>query len=192
MNDESQLYCTTFPTPLGEFSIAVDETGAVVATAFGDEQALRTRLEAPKSRSGAASSRRIAPSICLLRDPGRTAAARAQVEAYFQAAGHAFTLPLAPRGTPFQKRIWDALGRIPFGETRSYGEVARQLVSSARAVGRANATNPICLIVPCHRVIGADGSLTGFAFGTALKERLLEHEGALPAHWKPFGETRLK
>ena len=85
-------------------------------------------------------------------------------------------MPLAPAGTAFQQRVWKALLRIPFGRTRSYGEIARELRSSARAVGRANSTNPVCLIVPCHRVIGADGSLTGFAFGEDLKRRLLEHE----------------
>jgi methylated-DNA-[protein]-cysteine S-methyltransferase len=70
------------------------------------------------------------------------------------------------------------LRKIPSGETRSYGELARQLGSSPRAVGRANATNPICLIVPCHRVIGADGSMTGYAFGEKIKRRLLEIESA--------------
>jgi len=88
-------------------------------------------------------------------------------------------VPLAPIGTEFQKRVWDALCAIPVGETRGYAQLAGQLGSpqAARAVGRANATNPICLFVPCHRVIGADGSLTGFAFGEDIKRKLLEHEG---------------
>ena len=91
-----------------------------------------------------------------------------------------FTLKLAPSGTPFQQGVWAALQRIPFGESRSYGQIATELGNpgASRAVGRANATNPIALIVPCHRVIGSDGSLTGFAFGEDIKRRLLAHEGA--------------
>jgi methylated-DNA-[protein]-cysteine S-methyltransferase len=111
-----------------------------------------------------------------LPDETRTRDAREQVLAYFRGDRRAFALELAPAGTVFQQRVWAALGRIPYGETRSYGELARALRSSPRAVGRANATNPIVLIVPCHRVIGADGALTGFAFGEKIKRRLLDHE----------------
>ena len=82
------------------------------------------------------------------------------------------------RGTGWQKAVWEALTRIPYGETRAYGQIAAMVgrPKSSRAVGRANATNRLPLVVPCHRVIGADGSLTGFAGGTHLKVRLLEHE----------------
>jgi methylated-DNA-[protein]-cysteine S-methyltransferase len=159
-----KAYYDTFPTPVGEFSIAIDAAGAILATAFGSETALRHRL--------------ISASIELHRAPQNVAAARIQVAAYFARDRHEFDLPLAPAGTPFQRRVWTALQKIPFGETRSYGALAKTLRSGARAIGRANATNPICLIVPCHRVIGADGSLTGFAFGEAVKRRLLQHEGA--------------
>jgi methylated-DNA-[protein]-cysteine S-methyltransferase len=154
----------TFSTPLGEFSAAVDERGAVVATAFGDVAALRAR----------------ARKCHLLNDTSQLRDVRDQVRAYFAGERREFTLPLAPEGTPFQQRVWQALRAIPFGETRSYGELARALGNAAasRAVGRANATNPICLLVPCHRVIGADGSLTGFAFGEDTKRQLLEHEHA--------------
>src|SRR5262249_27128668 len=102
-----------------------------------------------------------------------------QVLDYFAGKRRDFDLELAPQGTPFQQRVWEALQRIPFGATRSYGELAAQLgnAKASRAVGRANATNPVCVIVPCHRVIGADGSLTGFAYGENLKRKLLEHEG---------------
>src|SRR5205807_8092287 len=93
-------------------------------------------------------------------------------------ARRTFDLPLAPSGTPFQRRVWDELLTIPFGETLSYGALAERLGSSARAVGGAVGSNPICVIIPCHRVIGADGSLTGFAFGTDMKRALLELEGA--------------
>ncbi len=158
-------YFDTFTTPLGSFSVAVNAAGAVVATAFGPAPALRSRLGGCQ----------------LLVDNPRVAVARTEILAYFAGERRAFELTLAPMGTPFQQRVWSALQRIPFGETRSYGELAAQLgrPGAARAVGRANATNPICLIVPCHRVIGADGSLTGFAFGEDIKRRLLEHEGAL-------------
>jgi len=157
-------FCT-FPTPLGIMSLATDDSGAIVATAFGGQDALGTRFAAGE----------------LVRDNERTKEAREQIAAYFARERRNFTLRLAPQGTPFQLRVWTALRAIPFGGTRSYGELARELESSPRAVGRANATNPICLIVPCHRVIGADGSLTGFAFGEELKRRLLIHEGAWPA-----------
>lgn len=92
-------------------------------------------------------------------------------------------MPLAARGTDFQRAVWAELSRIPFGETRSYGEIARRIgkPTSVRAVGAANGANPISLIVPCHRVIGADGSLTGFGGGLEMKRLLLEREGVLLA-----------
>ncbi|HEX6060089.1 MAG TPA: methylated-DNA--[protein]-cysteine S-methyltransferase [Gemmatimonadaceae bacterium] len=109
------------------------------------------------------------------------AAARAQLEAYFAGALTAFDLPLAARGTPFQERVWRALRDIAYGETISYAELARRIGEPAavRAVGHANGRNPLPLVVPCHRVIGADGSLTGFGGGIERKRWLLEHEGAL-------------
>jgi len=158
------LAFASFTTPMGLFSVAVGPDGALAAAAFGDRGALASRLR------GAA----------LVPDERRAAPARAQVEEWFRGERRAFSVPLAPSGTPFQRRVWDALCAIPFGETRSYAQVARTVGSSARAVGRANATNPICLIVPCHRVIGADGSLTGYAFGEDAKRRLLEFEAAAP------------
>jgi methylated-DNA-[protein]-cysteine S-methyltransferase len=153
---------TRFDTPMGAFSVAVDPAGAVAATVFGGEDALRARLR----------------GATLVADPRRTAAARRQLEAWFGGRRREFSVELSPAGTPFQRRVWDALRKIPFGKTRSYGDVARIVGSSPRAVGRANATNPICLIVPCHRVIGSDGSLTGYAFGEDRKRRLLEFEAA--------------
>lgn len=114
-------------------------------------------------------------------DDARLAECRAQLTAYFAGELREFTLPLAPRGTPFQKSVWSALRRIPFGETLSYGALAASLghPGSARAVGAANRTNPIGIVVPCHRVIGADGTLTGYAGGIERKKFLLEHEAAL-------------
>ena len=89
-------------------------------------------------------------------------------------------LPLAPRGTDFQKQVWRCLCRIPYGQTVTYGFIARQLGSSARAVGSAVGRNPISIIIPCHRVLGSGGSLTGYAGGIERKRRLLELEGILP------------
>ena len=107
--------------------------------------------------------------------------ARRQLVAYFAGRLRAFEIPLAPNGTEFQRRVWSALTKIPYGTTISYGDLARRLRNSAavRAVGAANGRNPIPIIVPCHRVIGSDGSLTGFGGGLDRKRWLLEHEGAL-------------
>ena len=163
------LHAATFATPCGPFSVAVNDTGAVVATAFGDLARLRQRLPKESNPIGYSGSL-IAP-------------VKKQVDAYFAGKLREFTLPLAAEGTEFQKRVWAALVAIPHGETRSYGQLAAALGNpgASRAIGRANATNPICLIVPCHRVIGADGSLTGFAFGEDIKRWLLDLEGSLPA-----------
>jgi methylated-DNA-[protein]-cysteine S-methyltransferase len=104
--------------------------------------------------------------------------ARAQLAAYFAGELTAFDLPLAMRGTPFDQRVWGVLQAIPYGETASYADVARRLGSpgAARAVGSSNARNPVPIIVPCHRVVGADGSLTGFGGGIERKRWLLAHE----------------
>jgi len=114
-------------------------------------------------------------------DPVIVEAAR-QLRAYFAGERHSFALPLRPAGTEFEVEVWEELRRIPYGETLSYGELADRVGNpgAARAVGRANACNPIPIIVPCHRVIGADGSLTGFGGGLDTKRRLLDLErGAL-------------
>ena len=104
-----------------------------------------------------------------------------ELDAYFLGTLRAFTIPLAPHGTDFQKRAWIALTKIPYGETRSYGQQA-QIVgqpSAVRAIGAANGKNPIGIIIPCHRVIGANGALTGYAGGLHNKEFLLKLEGIL-------------
>ena len=105
-----------------------------------------------------------------------------QLEAYFAGELVGFDLPLDLHGTEFQRRCWLALATIPYGQTVSYGEQARRLglgPDAARAVGAANGQNPLPIVLPCHRVIGADGSLTGFGGGLETKRYLLEHEGAL-------------
>jgi methylated-DNA-[protein]-cysteine S-methyltransferase len=114
----------------------------------------------------------------------------AQLQAYFQGCLTQFYLPLAAHGTPFQKMVWEQLCHIPFGATISYAELARRIgrPTASRAVGHSNARNPISIIVPCHRVIGADNSLTGYAGGLDRKRALLLHEagklktGGAPVH----------
>lgn len=108
----------------------------------------------------------------LLQEPAR------QLSAFFAGELHQFDLPLAPQGTEFQKRVWDALLEIPFGETTSYGELARRLgnPTASRAVGLANGSNPIAIIIPCHRVIGSNGKLTGYGGGLPNKRWLLDFE----------------
>ena len=100
------------------------------------------------------------------------------LEMYFAGDVPDFTPPVAPRGTAFQRRVWDALLRIPYGATTTYGDLARALGSSARAVGGAVGKNPVSLIVPCHRVLGAGGRLTGYAAGLDKKRALLALEGS--------------
>lgn len=104
--------------------------------------------------------------------------ARRQLAEWFAGQRTSFDLPLAPKGTPFQRQVWDELARIPYGTTLSYGELARRIgkPGAARAVGLANGRNPLPILVPCHRVIGADGTLTGFGGGLACKRALLEVE----------------
>jgi methylated-DNA-[protein]-cysteine S-methyltransferase len=107
----------------------------------------------------------------------------AQLEEYFGGDRKEFTVPLAPSGTPFQLAVWTQLTKIPYGSTVSYGDIARALgkrLVASRAVGLANGANPISVIVPCHRVIGSDGSLTGYGGGLDRKELLLRLEGAGP------------
>jgi methylated-DNA-[protein]-cysteine S-methyltransferase len=101
-----------------------------------------------------------------------------QLEEYFSGTREAFDLPLDPHGTDFQRKVWEKLTHIPYGETTSYGAIARELgdPGASRAVGLANGSNPIPIIIPCHRVIGADGSLTGFGGGLPIKQMLLQLE----------------
>jgi methylated-DNA-[protein]-cysteine S-methyltransferase len=138
-------------TPLGEVTISEDG-GAIVALDWG------------RGRDQEATP--------LLRD------ACDQLQDYFDGKRMSFNLPLAPEGSDFQKRVWAALCAIPPGETRSYADIARTIGSAPRAVGGANGANPIPLIIPCHRVIAADGSLGGYSGGDgpATKRYLLDHE----------------
>ena len=107
--------------------------------------------------------------------------AKRQLEEYFAGIRAGFSLPLAPEGTAFQKAVWEQLEAIPYGETRTYGQIAAAVgnPNASRAVGGANHNNPIAIVIPCHRVIGANGKLTGYAGGIDLKEALLRIEGII-------------
>jgi methylated-DNA-[protein]-cysteine S-methyltransferase len=164
-------YTTTLESPCGPLLCVVDGAGAVVRIDF---------LTGRDGRDSQQITRRMRErGIEVVEDPARTAGLSRQLAEYFAGERRDFDLQLAAAGTPFERSVWEELRRIPFGETRSYGEIARAIgrPGSARAVGRANGANPIPIVVPCHRVIGADGSLTGFGGGLEAKSRLLEIEG---------------
>lgn len=174
---ERIAYVATVEENPGPFAFAVNSDGALLRLQFLDGAYPQTLEEA---LAGA--------GYTCATDPTYTAAAEQQLRAYCAGTRQQFTVPLAYTGTDWQHRCWQALIAIPFGTTRTYGEQAAQLgrPMAARAVGSANAANPIALVVPCHRLIGANGSLTGFAGGTHLKARLLAHEAqvlaASPSH----------
>ena len=117
--------------------------------------------------------------------------ARRQLDEYFEGTRQVFALPLAAPGTSLQKQVWKTLGEIPYGETRSYGAIAKHLgkPKASRAIGAANGRNPISIIVPCHRVIGANGSLTGFGGGIGRKQWLLAHEARVRGEGSRSGQT---
>ncbi len=154
-------------SPFGEIHFATDEQGALAALVFADGPPLGAFL---------------GPGATLSPAPARTAPALAELEAYFAGRLRVFATPIAPAiGTPFQRRVWETLRRIPYGTTWSYTHLAAETGSGPRAVGGANGANPLCLVLPCHRVIAADGSLGGYAYGLERKRGLLRHEGALLA-----------
>ena len=146
------LYQSLMNTPIGSICILADET-AIIAVTFTEQH-----LERPEN--------------ALTRE------AQAQLAAYFSGQRQQFNLPLAPLGTDFQHQAWKALQRIPYGETRYYAQQALQIQrpTAVRAVGAANGANPIAIIVPCHRVIGKNGALTGYAGGLTRKQWLLAFE----------------
>lgn len=155
------LYRTTLPSPLGDLTLVADDN-ALVAILWPNDKVGRVRLPEATARD----------------DHPILAAAATQLCEYFAGARTAFDLPLAPRGTDFQQAVWRALNAIPYGETRSYADIARAIgrPTATRAVGAANARNPISIVTPCHRVIGRSGALTGFAGGLAAKQHLLARE----------------
>ena len=118
--------------------------------------------------------------------------AAGQLDEYFRGVRRIFDLPLAPQGTPFEEAVWQALLTIPYGETRSYADIARQTgrPSACRPVGRANGHNPISIIIPCHRVIGANKKLTGYTGGLSIKQYLLELEQGATSSFLPLPEEQ--
>ena len=166
------LRSTTIDSPIGPLTIVASDAGIRAILWEVDSDVERVRI----GDDGAA--------VVVIDDPTEDrvlADACRQLGEYFAGSRQEFDLPLDPRGTPFQHAAWEALRAIPYGSTVSYGEQARRLGDSrkARAVGAANGRNPISVVVPCHRVVGADGSLTGFAAGVDVKAWLLDHERAV-------------
>ena len=161
---------TRFASPIGELVLTATDAGL-------------TGIYFPTSRHGPPPIERDDWVEDDGRAPGSAVLARArrQLEQYFSGERTTFDVPLAALGTAFEQRVWEALRMIPFGTTLSYSELARRLgdVRATRAVGAANGKNPIPIIVPCHRVVGSRGELTGFGGGIDRKRWLLEHEGAL-------------
>jgi methylated-DNA-[protein]-cysteine S-methyltransferase len=160
------------PTPIGDLLVVVDRHGNLRGADFFDhEERMRTLLRQQYAREGA---------VALVEGPAPKAI-RAAIEAYFDGDLTAIDkLPIKTGGTPFQREVWRLLRLIPAGKTTTYGKLAARLgtPNAARAVGTANGANPIGVIVPCHRVIGSDASLTGYGGGLPRKQWLLTHEGA--------------
>lgn len=152
----SERFYTYLDSPIGRLLLA------------GDGHALH-RIGFPAGKAA------MQPESDWLRRNGVFREVIAQLNAWFAGELHQFNLPLAPEGTPFQQRVWRALLDIPYGETRSYGDIARQIgkPTASRAVGAANGLNPIPIIIPCHRVIGSSGQLVGFGGGLPTKRQLL-------------------
>ena len=157
----SPTYFDAVPSPIGDLYITARD-GAITGLHMGQPKG----VEAVIGR--------------WTRDPRMLAAARAQLEAYLAGELTTFDLALSSGGTPFQQQVWAELRKIPYGETISYLELANRIGNpkAMRAVGAANGRNPIAIIVPCHRVIGANGSMTGFGGGIERKVWLLSHEAA--------------
>ena len=159
----TDLVTATIETPLGEMRVTASERG------------IRS-LEFIEDDSSHWSDSGMHPHLEMLRD---------ELARYFAGELHEFSVPLEARGTHFRERVWAELRRIPYGSTISYVELARRIghPGASRAVGGANGANPICIVIPCHRVVAADGSLGGYSAGLRRKERLLSLEltGKLPA-----------
>ena len=153
-------------SPVGDLKLVASEKG-LVAVLWPNDNPTRVNLPVPTEN---------------IEHPLLGEAAR-QLNEYFGGERRTFTVALDPHGTAFQKRVWDALLTIPFGETRSYAQIAQQIgePTAYRAVGAANGRNPLSIIAPCHRVIGTNGALTGFAGGLATKQKLLALEGSATA-----------
>lgn len=154
-----RTYSLSMESPLGRLTLTSDEQSILSILMYREERQ-PSEISAPAD----------APEVLL--------DARRQLEEYFEGRRRTFSIPIGAKGTEFQRKVWSALLDIPFGETESYGALAARIGSpgAARAVGAANGRNPVAIAVPCHRVIGAGGALTGYAGGEERKRWLLEHE----------------
>ena len=160
------LQSRVMPSPVGELTLVASERGLrAVLWVDDDERRVPLRDDGDEAPSAGEATRILELAV-------------AQLEEYFAGRRTEFDVPLDPRGTPFQQSVWTTLRTIPFGATMSYGDQARALgdARKARAVGGANGRNPLSIFVPCHRVVGSNGTLTGFAAGTSAKAWLLDHE----------------
>lgn len=164
------LATTLFPSPVGILTLVASDAG-LVAVLWEEDDPARVKLAATQ----------VDEDHPVLRQTA------AQLADYFAGARQQFDLPLDFRGTAFQQRVWAALLAIPFGETRSYGAIASAIdqPTASRAVGAANGRNPISIIAPCHRVVGSNGALTGFAGGLATKTWLIDHERRVKGDARP-------
>ncbi|NIR29867.1 MAG: methylated-DNA--[protein]-cysteine S-methyltransferase [Gammaproteobacteria bacterium] len=170
-------YTSTFNSPCGPLVCVVDEAGVVLRVEFAKGRR-PSEIRNELARAG----------VRLVEDPGRTRVVRDQLQDYFSGRRRRFGLELAPQGTAFQRSVWRALQDIPFGETRTYADIARAIgrPRASRAVGRATGANPIPIVIPCHRVVGSDGSLVGFGGGLDVKAALLAHEGQRRSYGLPL------
>jgi methylated-DNA-[protein]-cysteine S-methyltransferase len=163
------------PSPIGIMLVVVDEESHLRVLDWEDfEPRMRRML-------------RLCHGASVRLVPGRAREVRERLGSYFSGDLRAIdAIPVRTGGTPFQRKVWTALREIPSGATLTYGELARKIrrPTAIRAVGHANGANPVSVVVPCHRLIGADGSLTGYGGGLNRKEWLLAHEGAMPAPGK--------
>ena len=159
------FFLTQYSSPLGTYVLGSSKKGVVCVKTEGRSKTYLSRWEG----EGIELQERGELNLRLID----------QLDEYFAGKLREFTIPLDLRGTPFQRRVWDLLCGIPWGETRSYGQIAKALgrPKAARAVGRAVGTNPVSIVVPCHRVIGSDGTLTGYGGGLDRKKALLKLEG---------------
>ena len=153
--EEQKIYGEIYESPVGALTILAEKKG-IRAIKFGEDEEVKSTGKANEMTRWAVK----------------------ELEEYFKGKRKEFTVPCRPEGTDFQKRVWEALTRIPYGETRTYKEIAAEAGNpkASRAVGMANNKNPVPIIIPCHRVVGSDGRLTGYAGGLGVKEFLLNLE----------------
>ena len=161
------IFYTTMDSSIGRLVIASTNRGLI-----------RIMLPRENNSDSLARLQEAYPGQSIIEDSDKNRDAVKQLREYFEGTRTLFSLPLELRGTEFQKSVWRTVARVPYGQTKSYGDIAREIrkPKACRAVGAANGANPIPIVIPCHRIIGSDGSMTGFGGGIPLKEKLLRME----------------